>query len=147
MCNVLYQVKESRQKRLNTTLFIYVAFSKGETIRIKLNQWMLGTENEVEGVDYCVNCLLLCNILVASLRVSVDQRLGLSLQDRFWLKIFHEVVDKQVSCLRTAMLSEGSTRGVSASKLIYVVVGRIQFLVECGLGSLVPCFLVSLRHS
>lgn len=90
-------------------------------------------------IDNCINCLLFCNMLVASLRGSKAQKFGHSLHACFWPKVFHEVIHKQLSCLLTAVLSEGSTERGSASKLTYVVVDRIQFLVEFGLRHLVPC--------
>lgn len=90
----------------------------------------LGLRMRLRGIDNCINYLLLYNILLASLRVPKGQKSGHSLHDCFWPKDFHEVIDQQLSCLLTTVLSEGSTRGGSASKLTYVVVDRTQFLVE-----------------
>lgn len=78
---------------------------------------------------------------MAYLIVSVGLESGHSLVEGFWLKIFQEVVVKQLSCLLAAVLYEGSAGGRSASKFTYMIIGRIQFLVEFELRCLVPHWL------
>lgn len=90
-------------------------------------------------IDHSINFLLLRNTSVASLTASVGQKSVHSLDQFFWLKVFHEAVVKQLSCLLAVVLSEDSSGGGSASKLTYTVVVGIQFLAEFGLRSLVPC--------
>lgn len=48
---------------------------------------------------------------------------------------------------RASVSSKGSTMGGSASKLTYVVVGRIQFLGAVGMQALVTCGLWAGGHS